>query len=107
MPGGSLRHVTRQALPDAPGRELLAVAWVAAALFAATSVPVALGATVLEVPAAVVSLLLFVGGSVVAFWAYLKALGRIHDDTQAWRAIEEASRHFDRINLDLISQLVQ
>lgn len=34
--------------------------------------------------------------------AHLKALGRIHDDTEAWRAIEIASKHFENINLDLM-----
>ncbi len=34
--------------------------------------------------------------------AHLKALGRIHDDTEAWRAIEIASKHFTNINLDLM-----
>jgi len=33
---------------------------------------------------------------------HLKALGRIHDDTEAWRAIEIASKHFENINLDLM-----
>ncbi len=33
---------------------------------------------------------------------HLKALGRIHDDTEAWRAIEIASKHFTNINLDLM-----
>jgi putative oxygen-independent coproporphyrinogen III oxidase len=36
---------------------------------------------------------------------HLKALGRIHDDTEAWRAIEIASKHFDNINLDLMYAL--
>jgi putative oxygen-independent coproporphyrinogen III oxidase len=36
---------------------------------------------------------------------HLKALGRIHDDTEAWRAIEIASRNFDNINLDLMYAL--
>ena len=34
--------------------------------------------------------------------AQLKALGRIHDDTQARRAIEIAAAHFDNFNLDLM-----
>ena len=34
--------------------------------------------------------------------AQLKALGRIHDDRQARRAIEIAARHFDNFNLDLM-----
>jgi oxygen-independent coproporphyrinogen-3 oxidase len=34
--------------------------------------------------------------------AHLKALGRIHDDTQARRAIEIAAEHFDNFNLDLM-----
>ena len=33
---------------------------------------------------------------------HLKALGRIHDDTQARRAIEIAREHFDNFNLDLM-----
>ena len=33
---------------------------------------------------------------------HLKALGRIHDDRQARRAIEIAARHFDNFNLDLM-----
>ena len=36
---------------------------------------------------------------------HLKALGRIHDDTEAWRAIETASKYFDNINLDLMYAL--
>ena len=36
---------------------------------------------------------------------HLKALGRIHDDTEAWRAVEIASRHFDNFNLDLMYAL--
>jgi oxygen-independent coproporphyrinogen-3 oxidase len=36
---------------------------------------------------------------------HLAALGRIHDDTEAWRAIEIASKHFDNINLDLMYAL--
>jgi putative oxygen-independent coproporphyrinogen III oxidase len=34
--------------------------------------------------------------------ARLKALGRIHDDTEARRAIEIAGRDFDNVNLDLM-----
>lgn len=34
--------------------------------------------------------------------AHLQALGRIHDDGEARRAIEIALRHFDAINLDLM-----
>jgi oxygen-independent coproporphyrinogen-3 oxidase len=34
--------------------------------------------------------------------AHLKALGRIHDDQQARRAIEIAAAHFDNFNLDLM-----
>ena len=34
--------------------------------------------------------------------AHLQALGRVHDGTQAQRAIEEARRHFDNFNLDLM-----
>ncbi len=33
---------------------------------------------------------------------HLKALGRIHDDVEARRAIEIAARHFDNFNLDLM-----
>ena len=33
---------------------------------------------------------------------HLKALGRIHDDGEAVRAIEIAARHFDNFNLDLM-----
>ena len=33
---------------------------------------------------------------------HLQALGRIHDDQQARRAIEIAARHFDNFNLDLM-----
>ena len=36
---------------------------------------------------------------------HLKALGRIHDDSEAWRAVEIASKHFDNINLDLMYAL--
>ena len=36
---------------------------------------------------------------------HLKALGRIHDDSEAWRAVEIASREFDNINLDLMYAL--
>lgn len=35
----------------------------------------------------------------------LKALGRIHDDEQARRAVEIAGRHFDNFNLDLMYAL--
>ncbi len=38
---------------------------------------------------------------------HLKALGRVHDDTEAWRAVEIASRHFDNFNLDLMYALPQ
>ena len=38
---------------------------------------------------------------------HLKALGRIHDDTQARRAIEIAREHFDNFNLDLMYGLPQ
>ena len=34
--------------------------------------------------------------------AHLKALGRIHDDAEARRAIEIARRDFDNMNLDLM-----
>ena len=34
--------------------------------------------------------------------AHLQALGRIHDDDEARRAIEIAARHFDNFNLDLM-----
>ena len=34
--------------------------------------------------------------------AHLQALGRIHDDVEARRAIEIAARHFDNFNLDLM-----
>jgi len=37
--------------------------------------------------------------------AHLAALGRIHDDTEAWRAVEIASKHFDNFNLDLMYAL--
>ena len=33
---------------------------------------------------------------------HLKALGRIHDDAEARRAIELAKRHFENVNLDLM-----
>ena len=33
---------------------------------------------------------------------HLKALGRIHDDRQARRAIEIAAQHFENFNLDLM-----
>ncbi|MFO7543332.1 MAG: radical SAM family heme chaperone HemW [Thiobacillus sp.] len=33
---------------------------------------------------------------------HLKALGRIHDDTEACRAVELAAAHFDTFNLDLM-----
>jgi putative oxygen-independent coproporphyrinogen III oxidase len=36
---------------------------------------------------------------------HLKALGRIHDDVQARRAIEIAQEHFDNFNLDLMYAL--
>jgi oxygen-independent coproporphyrinogen-3 oxidase len=36
---------------------------------------------------------------------HLKALGRIHDDSEAWRAVEIASKHFANINLDLMYAL--
>ena len=36
---------------------------------------------------------------------HLKALGRIHDEIEARRAIEIAQRHFDNINLDLMYAL--
>ncbi|HVS27389.1 MAG TPA: radical SAM family heme chaperone HemW [Burkholderiales bacterium] len=36
---------------------------------------------------------------------HLKALGRIHDDLEARRAVEIAQRHFDNINLDLMYAL--
>jgi putative oxygen-independent coproporphyrinogen III oxidase len=36
---------------------------------------------------------------------HLKALGRIHDDAQAHRAIEIAREHFDNFNLDLMYAL--
>src|SRR5467141_584893 len=36
---------------------------------------------------------------------HLKALGRIHDDREARRAIEIAQKHFDNINLDLMIAL--
>ncbi len=36
---------------------------------------------------------------------HLQALGRIHDDNQAHRAVEIAHRHFDNFNLDLMYAL--
>ena len=39
--------------------------------------------------------------------AHLKALGRIHDDREAHRAIELAQDHFDNFNLDLMYALPQ
>ena len=36
---------------------------------------------------------------------HLKALGRIHDATQARRAVEIAARNFDNFNLDLMFAL--
>lgn len=36
---------------------------------------------------------------------HLKALGRIHDDREARRAVEIAMRHFERVNLDLMYAL--
>jgi putative oxygen-independent coproporphyrinogen III oxidase len=39
--------------------------------------------------------------------AHLQALGRIHDSTEARRAIEIAQCHFDNINLDLMYALPQ
>ena len=38
---------------------------------------------------------------------HLKALGRIHDDTQAKHAIDIARKHFDNFNLDLMYGLPQ
>lgn len=38
---------------------------------------------------------------------HLKALGRIHDDADAERAVEIAARHFDNFNLDLMFALPQ
>ena len=38
---------------------------------------------------------------------HLKALGRIHDDTQARRAIDIAREHFDNFNLDVMYALPQ
>ncbi|HEX5463586.1 MAG TPA: radical SAM family heme chaperone HemW [Burkholderiales bacterium] len=38
---------------------------------------------------------------------HLQALGRIHDDAQARRAIEIAQRHFDNVNLDIMYGLPQ
>lgn len=38
---------------------------------------------------------------------HLQALGRIHDDAQARRAIEIAQRHFDNLNLDIMYGLPQ
>ncbi|MDQ3267734.1 MAG: radical SAM family heme chaperone HemW, partial [Pseudomonadota bacterium] len=38
---------------------------------------------------------------------HLKALGRIHDATEARRAVEIAQQHFDNINLDLMYGLPQ
>jgi oxygen-independent coproporphyrinogen-3 oxidase len=38
---------------------------------------------------------------------HLKALGRIHDDAEAHRAVEIAHRHFDNFNLDLMYALPQ
>lgn len=38
---------------------------------------------------------------------HLKALGRIHDSTQAAKAVEIAARHFDNFNLDLMFALPQ
>ena len=37
--------------------------------------------------------------------AHLKALGRIHDDVQARRAIDMARAHFDNFNLDVMYAL--
>lgn len=39
--------------------------------------------------------------------AHLQALGRIHDEREAHRAIDIAQRHFDAINLDLMYGLPQ
>jgi len=39
--------------------------------------------------------------------AHLKALGRIHDATQARKAVEIAAKHFDNFNLDLMFALPQ
>ncbi|MEY3122972.1 MAG: hypothetical protein RI993_1797 [Pseudomonadota bacterium] len=36
---------------------------------------------------------------------HLKALGRVHDDLEAWRAVEIACRYFDNVNLDLMYAL--
>ena len=38
---------------------------------------------------------------------HLKALGRIHDEAEAHRAVEIAHRHFDNFNLDLMYALPQ
>ncbi|KMQ80222.1 Radical SAM family enzyme [Candidatus Burkholderia pumila] len=39
--------------------------------------------------------------------AHLKVLGRIHDATQACKAVEIAAKHFDNFNLDLMFALSQ
>ncbi|KAF0812005.1 Oxygen-independent coproporphyrinogen-III oxidase-like protein [Andreprevotia sp. IGB-42] len=39
--------------------------------------------------------------------AHLKALGRIHDDNEARRAVEIAHQHFDNFNLDIMYALPQ
>ena len=36
---------------------------------------------------------------------YLNALGRVHDDAQAYRAVDIAQQHFDNVNLDLMYAL--
>ncbi len=38
---------------------------------------------------------------------HLKALGRIHDSSEAKKGIEIAMRHFDEVNLDLMYALPQ
>ncbi len=68
------------AAPAWPGRRIVAWAWVANLLFAATSIPVALGVTGLEPIAAGICVALLLLSIAVWGWAFFKSLARTTRD---------------------------
>jgi hypothetical protein len=63
-------------LPDAPGRRIIAAAWITLAVFVVVAVPAAVGVSAFEVPVATYGLLSLALGFVVWFVAFVRAAAR-------------------------------
>ncbi len=68
-------------LPDDPlAARLVQASWMGTGLLAVTAIPAAIAPDTFVTPAVVVSLVLFVAGTVAFLWAYVVAIGRSRAD---------------------------